>query len=114
MNLYTDVYYLHLDCIFAVEYLSNLIIGMLTTSQHTSKVLKRYSTRMFPQLFEIVRYTMWRAFPIMYVNSVSTLLYTFGDQLIIMISLALRNYFIMFNKDAFAVQGKVGRYLFLI
>ncbi|XKL60006.1 hypothetical protein PGB90_001022 [Kerria lacca] len=90
-----------------VEHLSNLLFGLLTTYQNSRKILKIYSAKMFPQVFEVVPYTVWRAVPILYINFVSTLTYSFGDQLIIMISLALGNYFHLFNKEIFSIKGKV-------
>lgn len=94
-----------------VEHLSNLLFGLLTTYQNSRKILKIYSAKMFPQVFEVVPYTVWRAVPILYINFVSTLTYSFGDQLIIMISLALGNYFHLFNKEIFSIKGKVSGFL---
>ncbi|XP_065216618.1 gustatory receptor for sugar taste 64e-like [Planococcus citri] len=61
---------------------------------------------MFPQVFGVVSYSIWRALPIIYINTVSTLIYTFGDLIVFSISLALSNYFKIYNAQVFALKHK--------
>lgn len=105
LYLGSDISHKVFSCIL-VEHLSNLLYGLFGTTS-SSKILKNYTSKMFPQVFEHVHYTTWRALPILYVNSVSTLIYSFSDQLIIMISLALGNYFELFNRKITSLRGKV-------
>lgn len=106
---YPDLLRPVLTCIksFPVEHVSNILIGLFTTSHRSTKVLRIYVTQMFPQVFERLSYTTWRAVPILYINTVSTLIYSFADQLIIMISLALGKYFKIFNRGLLRLKGKV-------
>ncbi len=67
---------------------------------------------MFPQVFEVFPFTIWRAVPVLYINSVSTLIYSFGDQLIIMISLALGNCFKILNEEIFSLRERVKENLY--
>lgn len=69
--------------------------------------MKIYSEKMFPQVFGSLQYTFWRAVLVLYFNAVSKLAYSFGDQLIITLSVAVGNYFRMYNKMMRARVEKV-------
>eukprot|EP00102_Acyrthosiphon_pisum_P019869 XP_016657079.1 PREDICTED: gustatory receptor for sugar taste 64a-like [Acyrthosiphon pisum] len=61
---------------------------------------------MFPQVFTVITYNTWIAVLVLVINSVSTLTLCFSDQIIIMGSLALGNYFQIFNDRMKTHTGK--------
>lgn len=92
----------------AVEHLSYLLTGIITTKKESSQeVFEIYVSRMFPQVFNVITYNVWIALLVLVINSVSTLTLCFSDQLIIMGSIALGNYFQLFNDRMKMCKGKV-------
>ena len=90
------------DCSLIIDL---ILVGIFKSSSVTrAEVLEMYANRTFPQIFGIMEYKMWRAFPIIYINAVSVLLYSFGDQLIMMINFTLGNYFSIYNWEALALR----------
>lgn len=98
--------------IVAVEHLSYLLTGIITTEDESShEAFEIYVTKMFPQVFNVIEYHTWIAVLVLIINSVSTLTFCFSDQLIIMGSIALGNYFHLFNERMKTHKGKVYRQL---
>lgn len=92
----------------AVEHLSYLLTGIITTKKESSQeVFEIYVSRMFPQVFNVITYNTWIAVLVLVINSVSTLTLCFSDQLVIMGSIALGNYFQSFNDRMKIHKGKV-------
>lgn len=91
-----------------MEHLSYLLTGIITTKkQNSHEVLEIYIANMFPQVFSVIDYNAWIALLVLVVNSVSALTYCFSDQLIIMGSMALGNYFQSFNERMKTHKGEV-------
>ncbi|KAL4112205.1 hypothetical protein QTP88_016037 [Uroleucon formosanum] len=90
-----------------VEHLSYLLTGIITTERENShEVFEIYVSKMFPQVFTVITYNTWIAVLVLVINSVSTLTFCFSDQIIIMGSLALGNYFQIFNDRMKTHKGK--------
>jgi len=91
-----------------VEHCSYLLTGIITTKRENShEVFEIYVLKMFPQVFTVITYNTWIAVLALVINSVSTLTLCFSDQIIIMGSLALGNYFQIFNDRMKIHKGKV-------
>lgn len=98
-----------------MEHLSYLLTGIITTeTKNSQEVFEIYVSRMFPQVFNVIGYSAWTAVLVLVINSVSTLAFCFSDQLVIMSSLTLGNYFQLFNERMKTHQGQVCYGLYLI
>lgn len=94
--------------LFAVEHLSYLLTGIITTENETShEAFEIYVLKMFPQVFSVIQFNTWIALLVLVINSVSTLTFCFSDLLIIMGSIALGNYFQLFNERMKTLIGMV-------
>lgn len=92
----------------SVEHMSYLLTGIITTSSNSSQeVFQAYVIKMFPQVFDVIDYNTWIAVLVLVINTVSTLTFCFSDQLIIMGSIALGDYFQSFNERMKTHNGKV-------
>jgi len=110
MNKYNFIKALKFLFWIAVEHLSYLLTGIITTERENShEVFEIYVSKMFPQVFSVITYNTWIAVLVLVINSVSTLTFCFSDQIIIMGSLALGNYFKIFNDRMKTHKGKVHR-----
>lgn len=97
-----------------MEHLSYLLTGIITTKKESShEIFEIYVLKMFPQVFNVITYNTWIAVLVLVINSVSTLTLCFSDQLIIMGSIALGNYFQSFNDRMKMYKGKV-RIIYII
>ncbi|XP_060840712.1 gustatory receptor for sugar taste 64f-like isoform X2 [Rhopalosiphum padi] len=79
---------------------------IMTERENSHEVFEIYIVKMFPQVFAVITYNTWIAVLVLIVNSVSTLTLCFSDQIIIMGSLALGNYFEIFNERMKTHKGK--------
>lgn len=62
---------------------------------------------MFPQVFNVIKFNTWTAVFVLVINSISALTFCFTDQFIIMGSIALGNYFQLFNERIKTHKGQV-------
>lgn len=91
-----------------MEHLSYLLTGIILTKKGSSQqVFEIYIMNMFPQVFSVIKFNKWIAVLVLIINSVSTLTFCFSDQLIIMGSMALGNYFQLFNERIKTCKYKV-------
>ncbi|VVC43122.1 Gustatory receptor [Cinara cedri] len=109
-NLKLKFTFISIVCIIfsMVEHLSYLLTGIITTEKTNSQeVFEIYILKMFPQVFDVIDYNTWIAVLVLVINSVSTLTLCFSDQLIIMGSLAMGNYFQLFNDRMKMYKGQI-------